>query len=365
MRPLRVMGLTALLTVGGVSSAGALPMDPALSRLVVDPACVASGAPAACQPDRAAYHKLVSQLGFALAPGSVHEARTTGSSGFEVSLLAAFTSIDQGADYWRRGTRGGEGAAPGSAVELNTDPEALLQLYSLEVRKGLGFGVELAGSVGVMPHASLVSWGADLRVALLEGMRHGAWRYLPDTSVGVGLREVTGLGDLELGTLALDGRLSRPLVGSSGYVLTPWIGYQWVRISGEAAPVDLTPQVDAFGECDYTGRNVPGVTGSAASGAPAGVFDGSPVCSSGSGADFANVADFGAANVARHRLLLGVGYRRDLLKLGAEVLTDIVPPADAQSDDETEAALRCDGAAASCTSAPRQWTVVLRVGAAF
>src|SRR6185295_10637327 len=68
-------------------------MDPALSRLMLDPNCAALEAPA-CAPDRALYYKLVSQLGFALAPSAPHEARTTGLSGFEVSLLGAFTAID-------------------------------------------------------------------------------------------------------------------------------------------------------------------------------------------------------------------------------------------------------------------------------
>ena len=48
-----------------LASAG--PMDPSLARLVVDPSCQADGAEVACVPDRAAYTKLVSQLGAALA----------------------------------------------------------------------------------------------------------------------------------------------------------------------------------------------------------------------------------------------------------------------------------------------------------
>ena len=61
-------------------------MDPALSRLVVDPSCAQQDSPAACAPDRALYHKLVSQWGFALAPNAPYEARTTGLSGFDRSL---------------------------------------------------------------------------------------------------------------------------------------------------------------------------------------------------------------------------------------------------------------------------------------
>jgi hypothetical protein len=343
-------------------------MDPALSRLVIDPGCVVEAAPAGCLPDRAAYHKLVSQWGFALAPHSVHAARTTGLTGFNVSLLAAFTGIDNTADYWRRGTQG-EGAG-----SINLDPAAWLQLYSLEMRKGFGFGIEAAGSIGVMPGTSLVSWGADLRVALLEGMRHGRLRYLPDMSLGVGLREATGLGELALGTLAFDARVSRPFIAPSGFVLTPWLGYQLVRIAADTALVDLTPAIDPLAECGYVGANVPGAPAGVAVGAPgsepasaaaAPVFDGSPVCQSGTGADFANTVSFGEADVLRQRLLVGVMYRKELLQVGAELITDLPRPDAAQTDSAVAAALRCDANGNNCQPSPRQWTLAVQVGAAF
>jgi hypothetical protein len=341
-------------------------MDPALSRLVLNPSCLSSATATPCLPDRAAYEKLVSQWGFALAPHSVHEARTNGLSGFDVSLLAAFTAIDRSADYWRRGSEGSGDLAVGGSVPLNTDPDPILQQYSLEVRKGFGFGIEAAGSIGVMPHASLISFGADLRVALLEGMRQGPWRYFPDTSVGIGLREVTGMGELALGTLAIDARLSHPLVGAGGFIVTPWLGYQWVRIHADSDPVDLTPGVDSIAECGYVGPNVPGAAaGTPASGAPAGVFDGAPVCTGASAADLANSVSFGQAEIQRQRLLLGLSYRREVLKLGAEFLTDLLRPDAAQTDDATADALRCDSSGENCKPSPRQWTLVLRLGAAF
>jgi hypothetical protein len=340
-------------------------MDPVLSRLVLDPSCAALASPGACVPDRALYHKLVSQWGFALAPNAPYEARTTGLSGLQVSLVGAFTAIDSGADYWRRGTRGESGQAVGAdGLPQNTDPDAWLQLYSLELRKGFGFGVEAAGSLGVMPNTSLVAWGAELRVALLEGLRHGAWRYLPDTSVGVALRRATGLPELALNTLLLDARLSEPLVGPSGFIVTPWLGYQFVRISAESNWVDLSPGRDALAECGYAGPNLPGTSEALGSAAPA-AFDGSPVCRDGSPADFANAVAFGEANVLRHRVLLGLSYRNELLRLGGELVTDLLRPDAAQTDDEVATALRCDASGNECRPSERQWTLVLQVGAAF
>ena len=346
----------------------ARPMDPALSRLVQSGSC---GRDAACLPDHAAYYKLVNQWGAAVAPPSVHEARTTGLAGFAVSFSVALTGIDDGADYWRRGTRGSEELAVDGAVALNTDPDGVLQLYSLEVRKGLGLGIEAAGSVGIMPNTSIVALGGELRVALLEGMRHGSFRYLPDVSLGASLRQATGLGELSLRTLALEGRLSRGLVVPSGFILTPWLGYQWLHIHADSSLVDLTPSVDPLAACGFVGTNVPGMPSTegddtANTSSEASVFDGALRCQPGGDAsDYANSVTFGEANVARHRVLVGLGYRREMLKIGAELITDLVSPDAAQKSESVERALRCDADGESCRASPRQWTLVMQVGAAF
>jgi hypothetical protein len=103
----------------------------------------------------------------------------------------------------------------------------------------------------------------------------------------------------------------------------------------------------------------------AASGAPAGTLDGAPLCGAGTGADLASSAPFGEAVVHRHRAVLGVSYRRELLRLGAEVVTDLLSPEAAQSDEAVARALRCEGAGASCRASPRQWTFSIALGASF
>lgn len=340
------------------------PMDPALSRLVVDPSCQAAGG-GPCVPDRASYAKLVSQLGFALAAPSVHSARTHGLASFDVAALASLTSIESSADYWRRGSRGGAGAGENGA------PEPFLQLYALELRKGFGFGLEAAASLGALPHTSLVAWGADVRLALLEGLRESWFEHLPDASVGLALRRGTGLGELRLGTLAVDARLSHPFVSPGAFSVTPWIGYQWLRIAGDTELVDLTPGVPALAQCGYAGSNLPGgVVGPEAasarpvSGAPDGTYDGAPTCS-GSGADLGSSASFGEVTVHRHRIVLGASLRRELLTVGAQLVTDLPNPDAAQPDAAVARSLRCDASGTRCGAAPRQWTWVVRLGASF
>lgn len=301
--------------------ADAKPMDPALGRLSLGD-CSAGGV---CAPDQAAFVRLMSQWGTALLPATPHDAKSSGLSGFELALHGAFTSIDAGADYWQRGTVG-EGSS-----ERNADPADWLMLYSFELRKGLGLGIEVSGNIGLMPHTSLVSWGADVSLSLLEGFRRGTLGYLPDVSLGAAVREVSGLGLLELSTLALEARLSKPFVVAGQHVLTPWLGYQHGFIMAESGPVDLTPARDALVDP----------------------------------ADRANDASFAPADIERQRLLVGTSYRYELARVGAQLMTDLIAPASAQNDASDEAALACSDASETCRPAPRQWTLVVELGAAF
>ena len=81
---------------------------------------VTDGEPfSACRPDNVAFKNLVSELGAALAPSTMHGARTVGFGGFVLSLEAAYTSINaDGATHAQRGHRlpgGGAVLAPGDA----------------------------------------------------------------------------------------------------------------------------------------------------------------------------------------------------------------------------------------------------------
>lgn len=315
------LGLLCGVLVSMSAVARASPMDPALGRLSLGD-CSGAGV---CTPDQAAFVRLMSQWGAALLPAAPHDAKSSGLSGFELSLHGAFTSIDAGAEYWQLGTAGE------ASAERNSDPADWLMLYSFELRKGLGFGVEASGTVGVMPHTSLVSWGADVSLSLLEGFRTGTLGYLPDVSLGAAVREVSGLGLLELSTLALEARLSKPFVLAGQHVLTPWLGYQYGFIRAESGPVDFTPARDALQDA----------------------------------ADRANDASFAPADLERQRLLVGTSYRYELAQVGAQLITDLIAPDAAQSNGTDEAALACSDDGATCRPAPRQWTVVVELGAAF
>ncbi|HET9955582.1 MAG TPA: hypothetical protein VFQ61_13805 [Polyangiaceae bacterium] len=355
-RPAFYAGLVALVA----ATAHAEPLDPALERLVVDSSCHDAsgrwtpGAAGYCTPNNASFKKLVNQLGFAMAPNAFYAARTTGYGGFEVAIEASYTKISSDAEYWRLGTQGKSDPNTRRAATENGSVPGLLSLYSIKLRKGFGFGLELGGQVGFMPGSSLLSGGADVRFAILEGFRRGTLAMFPDVSVGAGVRTITGSSDLQLTVAGLDGRLSKPLPLQDTLVLTPWLGYQHLWIFGDSGLVDLTPGTNALQSCGYAGNNTPINPDPSKS-----ALDGQPVCTAtgpNARGDFNNNAVFQHARLERHRLMIGAHLRYEMLLAGAQLATDLTAPADAQSSTSDQNILKDES---------RQWTIALELGAAF
>jgi hypothetical protein len=359
-------GLVPLL---GSREGAAEPLDPALERLVLRPGNNAAGDPLdackdelgrynenaenitpeefaatgkfpACLPDNVAFKKLISQYAFALAPTAMHSARTTGFGGFHLSIEGNYTTISGGEEYWQKGTQGTRDPNTNRASVENTSPPSLLQLYSLKFRKGFGFGMEITGAVGFMPLTSIVSGGADVRLSLLEGFRTGIGGIIPDIAAGAGVRTITGTPQFQLTVMGLDGQISKPFPVADSSVITPWVGYQYLFIFGDSGLIDLTPGTDAIGYCNYAGSAIPGnppkeiEDGDANPNNNPSVYDGSPVCAEGQPYDFNNNVVFDAVRLRRHRLLAGVNYRYEMVMVGAQFIMDLVPPSDAQPNDE-------------------------------
>jgi hypothetical protein len=340
--------------------ASAEPMDPALERLSVDESCHPNGEWAgdatgmtesrACRADDASFKRLISQYAFAFAPTAMHSARTTGYGGFHLSIQADYTSISSDKDYWQKGTRGAVDPSSGASSKRNGSPSSLLQLYSLQFRKGFGFGLEVAGLVGFMPKTSIISGGADVRFSILEGFRTGIGGVLPDIAVGAGVRTISGTPQFQITIASLDALVSKPLPIQDSMVLTPYVGYQYLWIFGDSGLIDLTPGTDALRYCNYAGQNVPGTSTSD------GPHNGQPICNGGSPLDFNNNVVFKPARLERHRLLFGANYRYEMVMLGGQFLVDAVPPASAQNDDADAKILEGES---------RQYTLSFQLGAMF
>lgn len=388
---MRRIAATAAGIVALTASSAALaePMDPALERLVLDPDChqgaglpfgayndrdlvaleAGAGARRWCAPDNAKFKQLVSQYGFALAPTAMHSARTTGYGGFHLSIEAAYTDIDEGRRYWKEGTQGTPDPSSNNASVVNSSPATALQVYSLKLRKSFGFGLELTAVVGFMPQTTILTGGSDVRMSLLEGFRDSVPGILPDVAVGGGVRTITGNSQFQLTVVGLDVQISKPLPIADSQILTPWIGYQYIWMFGDSGLIDLTPATDPLGYCNYAGQNVPNPNGRDPNKT---VYDGQPICAGGSPLDFNNNTVFSPVRMERQRLMFGLNYRYEMVSFGGQFITDIVDPADAQTGDETTTVgYDATGKAIKekdskiLEDAPRQWTIVLELGAQF
>lgn len=367
---LLIAALSSVAVQGLSRDARAGDMDPTPERLVLQPPGLPSGqtcqgvaadpeaairggrSPAdfPCRPDNVAFRNMISELGFATAPNAFHPARTTGMGGFAISFDASFTKVrsdgvstaenGQRTAYWQQGTRGAIDSASNRSSIVNGTPDSLLQIYSLKIRKGLPYGLELTGAMGYVANTSLWVGGGDLRWALMEGFRTGALGILPDIAVGGGVRTVTGSSKFHLTTAGIDGQLSKPIPIADSATLTPYVGYQRLIIFGDSTVLDTTPNVDALRECGYAGPDP---------------STGGPVCrnklSNGAdnSADFNNNVTFQSVRVHRHRGILGVNYRYEILYLASQFLVDLLPPSEENPG----------------LSSAHQWTFSLEAGVFF
>lgn len=345
-------------------------MDPTPERLVLQPGGLPAGSTCqsiasnpesavsvglrandlACRPNNLAFRNMMSELGFAMAPSAFYPARTTGLGGFALTLEANLTSInaDKTVDnpdgtktqYWHLGTRGKTDANTKSFQARNDEPSSLLQLYTLKARKGLPLGFEVAGALGFMANTTMWVMGGDVRWALMEGFRAGAFGLLPDISVGAGVRTMAGNPKFYLTTLGLDVRASKPINIADSGTLTPGLGYQRLIIFADSNVVDLTPNVDALRECGYSGPNPD---------------TGAPLCSnklsngSDNNGDFNNNVSFDKVRIHRHRALASLNYRYEIVYVGSQFAIDITEPGDENPN----------------IVGGRQWTLSLEAGTHF
>jgi hypothetical protein len=371
-----------LMVITAAAASSAEPMDPALERMVLHPEChtqpgnvnfgqyndspgnlarLASeqGGADWCLPDNAAFARMMSQYGFAFAPTAMHTARTTGFGGFHFGFEADFTKISPddmtpaGVQYLHEGTQGSVDTSSNKDSIVNSSPDSMLSLFSVDVRKSFGFGLELTGMVGFMPDTSLLSGGADVRMSLLEGFRKGIPGFIPDIAVGGGVRTITGTPEFQLTDIAIDVEVSKPLPIADTWILTPWLGYQYLWIDGDSGLVDFTPATSPTGYCNYAGSNVPSNPAAPKSG----TYDGQPVCEGGSPLDFNNNAVFDKVRLHRQRLMFGANFRWEMISFTGEFITDLVSPQDAQPDGNP--------AKAELAGQPRQWTLAFELGTSF
>jgi hypothetical protein len=353
--------------------ASADSMDPALARLVKNPDCrtVGPGGTGAyydptairrCQTDDQAFAKLVSQYGGAVAPLPTFGGGSTGFGGFELGIQVALTKIDADQDYWKAGTEGDQQENTLEFSTQNLNPDDFLQVYTLFLRKGFPLGFELGTNFGFMGNTSMALAGADVRWSLLEGFRTGLPGILPEVAVEGSVRTLAGSEDMLLTVGSFDVQVSKPIPIAGAAVVSPYVGYQWMRIFGNSGQIDLTPNTDPINLCGYQGPNLPGSPdpNKQAGGQP--VYDGQPVCQGGTPDDFNSNVVFDDVALSRHRLGFGLHSRFQMVKLGAHFNTDVVRPEDANSGSDYEDPITGEN---DFAGVPLQWTLAFDVGAVF
>lgn len=278
-----------------------------------------------CRPDNLAFRNMLSELGFAIAPNAFYPARTTGIGGLAITLEANYTRVfadshtSDGTPYWHLGTRGGQDQNTKQYSIVNTSPDSVLQIYALKIRKGLPLGFEIGGSLGTISSTSLWVGGGDLRWSLLEGFRTGPLALLPDMSLGGGVRTVSGTSRFYLTTVGIDVKLSKQVTLADSAQIIPSVGYQRLMIFGDSNVVDSTPNVDALRECGFAGNDPNTGTPRCQNKLPNG---------SDNNGDFGNTFTFQRVRIHRHRAMLGLNYRYEIIYLGGQFAFDITDPKD-------------------------------------
>jgi hypothetical protein len=200
----------------------------------------------------------------------------------------------------------------------------------LHISKGLPFGFTLGATAGRLYETSLWIVGADLKLAIIEGLRR-----VPAPDLAVRAAATTTVGDAQytLTTLAIDAVLSKGLVAGRAVQLSPYLGAGLLLTWATSELVDLTPNIDAV-NC-AAGED--------------------PVCNEeGLGAsadDIGHDRPFADLSLLRYRGFLGLHMRYKLFSLAAEMIIDLVQPHKAD--------------AAAGRNTPIQWTLNVAPGLSF
>lgn len=267
----------------------------------------------------------MSQLGASFITLPLTGARTTGSGGFALSIEASLAGVSGQSEYWQRATEGGADAA---TEGRNRSASEMLLGYRVRARKGLGFGLQIGSSFGHTASTGLFALGLELQWSPFEGFRTGGGVF-PDVAFRGSITTVVGDGEYNLSVPTFEVILSKPITVASGVVLTPLGGFQIGWIFADSELVDLTPDVDAYEQCNPD----PSSTG---------------LSCRGSRDDFNNAAVFPRIRVPRYRVFLGLETRVQAFYFNLGLGFDLLAPGEADSSVPGDL--------------PRQWNVALAVG---
>ena len=168
------------------------------------------------------YHQGLQELGAAISNKPMHGGETLGLYGFEVGVSNTIAFID---------TRGETGLpSPWERVHQDGEPNNMMVIPRLDIRKGLPASIEVGASMGYLAVSRQTSMGGYLRAAPLEGYRN-----MPDVVLQVGYAGYVGNDQLELGTMDISGTVGYTIpfgrvIGVNSAKVSPYLGFGGLKI---------------------------------------------------------------------------------------------------------------------------------------
>ncbi|MFH2009416.1 MAG: hypothetical protein ABI333_22685 [bacterium] len=178
------------------------------------------------------FRSLMSQLGMALAPQYHAPAETTGFNGFAVVAKYAFTTIDDGSEYWENG--------------LNRAPDPFLHTLSMDIRKGIWMPLpsfELGAGFTHLVSSHMFSLNAFAKFSLHEGFLH--WP-TPAIAIRFTGQRIVGTSQVDLTIVGLDVSISKSFGVGGIFNFTPYLGYNILWIWADSQVIDTTPGTDSL-----------------------------------------------------------------------------------------------------------------------
>ncbi|MEN8220453.1 MAG: hypothetical protein ABFS56_29710 [Pseudomonadota bacterium] len=174
------------------------------------------------------FKDFVKEFGTVLLFNPMAPAERLGITGFDISLDAAATDINDDDAYWTKFLGG-------------SDPDSYIPTLRLHVQKGLPFNIDVGAMYVSVPDSNIKLWGLEAKYAILEGTVA-----TPALSVRASYSKLQGVDDVELDTQSLDILISKGFL-----MLTPYAGASLIRINGSEKS-DLVA-LDDVGETEYRG----------------------------------------------------------------------------------------------------------------
>jgi len=170
------------------------------------------------------FESFVEDFGQVMAPNFAAPSSTLGQAGFSVNLVPSVRFIDDGAEHWQQGVE-------------DRDPPGAMFVPALEVRKGLPFSFEVAGTMSHIGGSDMFTVGSQVKWAIHEG-----FRVFPDVAVRGMVNTMVGGEQLEMITAGWDVSVGYGFPIAGIVEVSPYAGFQRLNIWGWSRLLNVRPQ---------------------------------------------------------------------------------------------------------------------------